>query len=182
MSMLQPGLIVSEFTLCAWNRIITFFPSHHLRRSWLAKVKGFSIHPLSAIFMGCTFDAKRGLTIGLNSVINENCRIDTRGGVTIGKNVVISSEAVVLTATHDPRSPYFEGVKRSVHIHDFVWIGLRSLILPGVTLGKGSVVAAGAVVTKSVRPGDTVAGIPARVIASGRIDLNYETSYQRLFH
>jgi len=182
MSKYRLGPIVSEFTLYVWNRIITFFPSHHFRRAWLTGVMGFSIHPSSAIFMGCTFDSKSGLTIGLNSVINENCRIDTRGGITIGQNVVISSEAVVLTATHDPRSPYFEGVKRSVHIHDFVWIGLRSLILPGVTLGKGSVVAAGAVVTKSVRPGDTVAGIPARVIASGRIDLNYETNYQRLFH
>ena len=182
MIMPRLGPIVSEFTLYAWNRIITFFPSHHLRRAWLAKVMGFSIHPSSAIFMGCTFDAKSGLTIGQNSVINENCRIDTRGGIAIGKNVVISSEAVVLTATHDPRSPQFEGVKRSVHIHDFVWIGLRALILPGVTLGKGSVVAAGAVVTKSVRPGDTVAGVPARVIASGRTNLQYETRYMRLFH
>jgi acetyltransferase-like isoleucine patch superfamily enzyme len=182
MSIPQLGPIVSEFTLYAWNRIITFFPSHHLRRVWLAKVMGFSIHPSSAIFMGCTFDAKRGLSIGQNSVINENCRIDTRGGIAIGKNVVISSEAVVLTATHDPRSPLFEGVKQSVHIHDFVWVGLRALILPGVTLGKGSIVAAGAVVTKSVQPGDTVAGVPARVIASGRYDLQYETSYRRLFH
>jgi len=182
MSIVQLRPIVSEFTLYAWNRIFTFFPSHHLRRAWLSRVMGFAVHSSSAILMGCTFDAKRGLSIGQNSVINENCRIDTRGGVVIGKNVVISSEAVILTATHDPRSPQFEGLKRSVHIHDFVWVGLRALILPGVTLGKGSIVAAGAVVTKSVRPGDTVAGVPARVIASGRTDLQYETKYRRLFH
>jgi acetyltransferase-like isoleucine patch superfamily enzyme len=182
MSMLRIGPTVSEFTLYAWNRILTFFPSHHLRRAWLTRVMGFSIHPSSAILMGCTFDAKRGLTIGRNSVINENCRIDTRGGIAIGKNVVISSEAVILTATHDPKSPQFEGVMQSVLIHDFAWVGLRALILPGVILGKGSIVAAGAVVTKSVRPGDTVAGVPARVIASGRSDLHYETTYKRLFH
>jgi maltose O-acetyltransferase len=95
---------------------------------------------------------------------------------------VISSEAVLLTATHNPRSPHFEGVKQSVLIHDFAWVGLRALILPGVTLGRGSIVAAGAVVTKSVRPGDTVAGVPARVIASGRHEFQYETNYRRLFH
>lgn len=120
--------------------------------------------------------------MGQNSVINENCRIDTRGGVLIGKNVVISSEAVILTATHDPRSPQFEGVRKTVFVHDYAWIGLRALILPGVTLGEGSVVAAGAVVTKSVQPGDTVAGVPARVISSGRSEFNYQTNYRRLFH
>lgn len=182
MIMLQLGPTVSEFILYSWNRIITFFPSHRLRRAWLSRVMSFSIHPSSSILMGCTFDAKKGFAIGQNSVINENCRIDTRGCIVIGKNVVISKEAVVLTASHDPKSLQFEGFKRSVHIHDFVWIGFRALILPGVTLGKGSVVAAGAVVTKSVRPGDTVAGVPARVIASGRTDLKYEISYQRLFH
>jgi acetyltransferase-like isoleucine patch superfamily enzyme len=182
MSFNKSGPFASELTLYVWNRIVTFFPSRRLRYIWLTRVMGFSIHSSTAVLMGCTFDAKRGLSIGQNSVINENCRIDTRGGIVIENNVVISSEAVILTATHDPRSPRFEGMRKPVHIQDYAWIGLRALILPGVTLGKGSIVAAGAVVTKSVRPGDTVAGVPARVISSGRSDFDYDTKYRRLFH
>lgn len=174
--------VLSEINLYLCNYIVSNVPSRRFRILWYRMVMGFKLHPSTAIFMGCKFDAKNGLSIGLNSVVNDGCRLDTRGGITIGSNVSISSESVILTATHDPGTPTFDGIKMPVIIHDHVWIGLRAIILPGVTIGHGAVVAAGAVVTKSVGSGVTVAGVPARIIRTGRVNLVYQTSYRRLFH
>ena len=60
--------------------------------------------------------------------------------------------------------PGFRAIAQPVIIEDYVFIGPRAIILPGVTLGKGAVVAAGAVVTKDVEPFSIVGGVPAKVI------------------
>ena len=133
------------------------------------------------MFMDCTFDAKDGFTMGDNCVINCKCRLDTRGNITIGTHVSISQEVSILTADHHVESPRFEGSTRPVIIEDYVFIGTRAMILPGCTLGRGSIIAAGAVVTKNVAPFTVVAGVPAKVIKSRTTILDYEVSYKRLF-
>ena len=107
-----------------------------------------------------------GVSIGANSRINRDCSIDVRGGVRIGDNVSISPEVVISTAAHSAFDPEFRVELRPVVIEDQVWIGMRAMILGGVTLGRGSVVAAGAVVTKDVPPLTIVAGIPARPVGT----------------
>ncbi|WP_422393849.1 acyltransferase [Phormidium tenue] len=119
--------------------------------------------------------------MGENSVINQKCRIDNRGRVEIGKNVSISAEVCIITADHDLQSANFAGRIRSVLIDDYVFVGARALILPGVRLGKGSAVAAGAVVTKNVLPYTIVAGVPAKPISMREKSLNYTINYRRLF-
>lgn len=118
-----------------------------------------------------------------NSVINANCRLDTRGGIYIGENVSISNQVVILTADHDMDSSDMAGRTKKVTIEDYVWIGTRAMIMPGVIIGKGAVVAAGAVVTKNVEPFEVVAGVPARRIKNRmeRKDYSYDASYKRLF-
>jgi maltose O-acetyltransferase len=90
--------------------------------------------------------------------------------VTIGRNVSIGPSATLCTATHaighGSRRMRLAMLARPIVIQDGVWIGLCSLIMPGVTLGRGSVVAAGAVVTEDVPPNSLVAGNPATVTAS----------------
>ena len=78
----------------------------------------------------------------------------------------ISPEVTILTAFHRMDDPEFRVETRPVVIEDHVWIGTRSTILSGVTLGRGSVVAAGAVVTRDVAPLAIVAGVPARPIGT----------------
>ncbi len=79
------------------------------------------------------------------------------------------------------QSSNFSGRTRPVNIEDYVFIGTRATILPGVTIRKGSVVAAGAMVTKNVEPFTIFAGLPAKSIGIRSSDLHYSASYSRLF-
>jgi maltose O-acetyltransferase len=99
---------------------------------------------------------------GRNVIVNRGCCLDIRGPLTIGDNVSISPEVTILTATHGLNDPSFRVRHQPVTIEDHVWIGTRAVILPGVKLGRGCVVAAGAVVTRSVAELEVVGGIPAR--------------------
>ncbi|MEJ7560469.1 MAG: acyltransferase [Pedobacter sp.] len=141
----------------------------------------FNIGEHCSVHMHCSFDCAKNLSIGKNSVVNAKCRLDNRGRIVIGENVSISQEVLILTADHDVDAADFAGRSLTVHIEDYVWIGTRAIILPGITIGKGALIAAGAVVTKDVIPYAIVAGVPARVIKMRRTDLKYETKYRRLF-
>ena len=71
---------------------------------------------------------------------------------------------MIYNAEHDVQSEDFHAVMEPVVIEDYVFIGPRAIILPGVTVKKGAIIAAGAVVTKDVEPFDIVAGVPAKPI------------------
>ncbi|MFN2477053.1 MAG: DapH/DapD/GlmU-related protein [Chthoniobacterales bacterium] len=163
------------------NRIVGRFPSHTLRQAFYRGVMQFKIGERSHIFCGARFDTRGAFALGTGSTINENCRLDNRGGLTIGDHVSISAEVCVLTADHDPHSATFAGRSRPVSIGDYAFIGTRAMILPGVTIGRGAVVAAGAVVTKEVPPLAIVAGLPAKQIGTRDPALDYSVEYCRLF-
>jgi acetyltransferase-like isoleucine patch superfamily enzyme len=114
------------------------------------------------------------VTIGDGSVIGFDAILDGRGGLTIGRNVNLSSEVAIWTAQHDHRSPTFAARCAPVTIGDRAWLSFRTTILPGVTIGDGAVVAAGAVVTTDVPPFAIVGGIPARIIGVRTRELSYE--------
>ena len=98
--------------------------------------------------------------------INANCRIRSAESITIGKDVAIGTDVTILDSDH--HSICGKPVATSpVVIGDHVWIGPRVTILKGVTIGEGSSIAAGALVTKSVPPNSMVAGVPAKVIKEG---------------
>jgi len=120
----------------------------------------------------------RKVNIGDHNVINYGCTFDGRRyQITIGNNVSIGPEATVLTLGHDPQSLEFADKGGDVIIGDRVWIGYRALILPGVEIGEGVVVAAGAVVTKSVPPYTIVGGNPAKKIGDRNRNLTYNLNY-----
>ena len=163
------------------NYIVARVPSHSVRQFFYTTFLNLKIEPGAAILMGAWFDTKGSFVLGRNSVINEKCRMDNRGGITIGANVSISAEVVLLTADHDLRDAGFAGASRPITIGDYAFIGTRAMILPGVTVGQGAVVAAGAVVTKDVAPYDIVAGVPAAIIGQRPQNQTYQLSYRRLF-
>jgi acetyltransferase-like isoleucine patch superfamily enzyme len=110
-----------------------------------------------------------GIRIGRDSLVGEFCIIRGPGGVTIGDRTYLSPSVHIYSSNHvfdDPDRPFIDqGVTtQGVVIGDDCWIGAMAIILDGVTIGKGSVVAAGAVVTNDVPPHTVVAGTPARII------------------
>lgn len=89
-----------------------------------------------------------------------------KGGVTIGNRVMIGTHAAISSLTHDYEAEVMFDtlVRKPVVIEDDVWIGSNAVVMPGVKLGRGAVVGAGAVVTQDVPPFAIVVGIPARII------------------
>lgn len=171
-----------ELLIYLTNHWINCIPSHHIRQAWYRRVMGFDIQPGASLLMGSTFDTRKGLRIGRSTVVNEKCRLDNRGTLTIGDHVSISSEVLILTATHDVQSAEFSTVTSPVVIDDYAWIGVRAVILPGVHVHRGAVVAAGAVVTGDVAENTIVGGVPARPIGMRSGELAYTNDYRRLFH
>lgn len=126
---------------------------------------GDEVRIWSSIEQAKLYTGKRGkLVVGKNSRLN-GVHIDVRKLVSIGENVRIAPYTIIMDSDfHDVRDHFADGVAMPVIIEDDVWIATRATILKGVTVGKGSVVAAGAVVTRNVPPHVVVAGVPARVI------------------
>jgi acetyltransferase-like isoleucine patch superfamily enzyme len=172
----------AEFRLYVCNHIVAHIPSRRLRMLFYRKIMGFQLGEKASIFLNCRFDCVRGLAIGATSVINQGCRLDSRGGLRIGTNVSISENVCILTADHDPRTPDFRGRARPVVIEDYVFIGTRAMILPGVTLRRGAIVAAGSVVSRDVQELDVVGGVPARSIGTRNPELCYTADYSRFLH
>lgn len=107
--------------------------------------------------------------IGVDTTINRGCRLlashfhkDVK--IVIGNHVAIAPEVCILAAGHDYRKRELPDTAESVIIGDYVWIGARSIILQGVTVGEGAVIGAGSVVTKDVPPYSIVAGVPAKLV------------------
>ena len=103
------------------------------------------------------------IEIGNNTYIGDRTEIHSGESVKIGNNVNVAWDCNVLDRDYHAFESDVEVIKPVV-ISDNVWIGARSMVLKGVTIGKGSVVAAGSIVTHDVPPGCLVAGNPARVI------------------
>ena len=72
-------------------------------------------------------------------------------------------------------------VKKSVHIDDYVWIASRATVLPGVNLGRGAVVACGAVVSRDVAPMTVVGGVPAKYMSDRKSGLKYSFNYREKY-
>lgn len=137
--------------------------SHHLRRAFYRFI-GMRIGAGSSIHMHLTLYNPSGITIGEDTIVGERCTLDGRAPLVIGNHVDIASEVMMYNSEHDINDPKFGAIVAPVTIEDYVFVGPRAIILPGVTIHKGAVIGAGAVVTKDVEPNAIVGGVPAKVI------------------
>jgi acetyltransferase-like isoleucine patch superfamily enzyme len=159
--------------------IAGWFPCHTLRLLCYRHLVGMRIAARASVHRNCRSFHPAGISIGFGSVINRNVLLDGRSGLRIGDNVSISEGVAIFTLDHDPNSPTFEEQGAPVNIGNRVFIGAQAIILPGVALGEGAVVGAGAVVTHDVPPFTIVAGVPARPIGERRRDLAYTLNYRK---
>lgn len=116
---------------------------------------------------------KRNLTVGSFSFLGQT-RLALHDRITIGNYVCINDGVQLLTASHDVSDPQWDHKKSPIIIEDYAWIATNAIILPGVRIGKGAVVGAGAVVSKSVNDYEIAVGNPAVIIRKKRVEtLNY---------
>jgi acetyltransferase-like isoleucine patch superfamily enzyme len=163
------------------NAFIMNIPSFVVRHYFTAMCVGY-LDPTSSILRGVELRVPKNIFIAANSIVNQKVLIDGRGGnVKIGKNVDIAQETNIWTLQHDVHSDTHNSVGGPVIIEDYAWIASRVTILPGITIGRGAVVATGSVVTKDVAPMDIVAGVPARKIGKRNSKLLYTLNYRPKF-
>jgi len=165
-----------------FNSFVAHIPSHRLRRFVLGNLMKVEMGVESAVHLRLRLYTRGQITIGDHSIIDRDCVLDGRGKITIGENVNIAAEVMILTAYHDPDADDFSAIHKPVVIEDYAWVATRALILPGVTIGQGAVVATGSVVTKDVAPKSIVAGNPAKPIRQRQGTQHYQLQYTRLFH
>jgi acetyltransferase-like isoleucine patch superfamily enzyme len=171
----------TRFVLVADYMCRAFFmhvPSHRFRR-WVQRRMGVRIGNSSWLLLGVEIRNPQNVLIGDHSAINARVLLDGRGGlISIGDNVDIAQETHIWTLQHDPQSDAHGTLGADVIIEDYVWVAARATILPGVRIGRGAVVATGAVVTRDVATMVIVAGVPARPIGERRSALRYQLDYR----
>lgn len=161
--------------------VSSHIPCHSLRNA-VFTLNGVKMGEKSVIHMGCRFFSLKNIVIGKDTIIGYKAFLDGRDKIIIGDHVDIASEVMIYNSEHKINDPKFEAVNESVDIGDYVFIGPRAIILPGVKIGKGAIVAAGCVVTKDVPEYSIYAGVPGKVIGERKLrDLNYILGRPRLF-
>jgi acetyltransferase-like isoleucine patch superfamily enzyme len=164
--------MIAFLTEYALNDILPHIPFWTVRNFWMRCLK-MKIGKGTFVMKRVYIMTPQQLTIGQYSHINRGCLLDARGGIIIGNNVSVSHNVSIMSGSHDYHSKEFRGRFLPIKIEDYVWIGNNAVILQNVTIGKGAVVCAGAVVTRDVEPYSVVAGIPARKIKERNKELQY---------
>lgn len=131
-------------------------------RSLFSQLIGRPVDETFGLFPPFYTDCGKNIHIGKNVFINMGCKFQDQGGIYIGDGALIGHNVVLATLNH-AMSPEDRAsmIPAPIRIGKRVWIGANATVLPGVTIGDGAIVAAGAVVTKDVPENTVVAGVPA---------------------
>lgn len=148
----------------SWPGVEGFVMRYGLYRMLFQRLDGFCY-----VYPGARLSHTYGISAGRNLMINGGAFIYGRGGLRFGDHVMIGPNAVIVSSQHRFDDPTVEMVFQG-HQTDFVdigsdvWIGANAVVLPGVTIADGTVVSAGAVVTRDTEPYSIVGGVPAAKI------------------
>lgn len=175
---------MKSFILGSFNlflRIVSYIPFNCIRVFIYSLFAG-KIEKSVSMLMFVDIRKPKNVFIGHNSVIGRRCVLDGRGGqLYIGSNVDIAQDTCIWTLEHDVNDASHSTSGGNVIVEDYVWIASRVTVLPGVRIGRGAVVASGAVVTKDVPSMAIVGGIPAKVIGQRQNELSYQLNYKPWF-
>ena len=134
-------------------------------RALMSELVGYEVDEGFGLFPPIYSDFGRNIKLGRNVFINSGCCFQDQGGIELGDGCMIGHQVVIATLNHDLMPERRASmIPEKVTLGRNVWVGAHATILPGVTIGDDSVVAAGAVVTKDVPANCVAAGVPARVV------------------
>ena len=157
------------FTTYIPNNIVIWIPSVRFRLWYYRTVVGMTIGSDTLLRMGCRFigDRIKEISIGRGVAIAATLFV-ADAQITLGDYVMIAHNVELYTTDHDPDDPAFSRRNAPITINDRAWVGSSAIILKGVTIGEGAVVAAGSVVTEDVAPYTIVGGNPAKFVRERR--------------
>ena len=162
-------------------RFVGFIPLHFVRKFFYL-ISGVKLKSDSTVHIGANFFNPSNVSIGHDTIIGDHCFMDGRAPLKIGNHVGIASQVLIYNDEHDINSPDYGNSFGPVEIGDYVFIGPRAIILPNIKIGKGAVVAAGAIVTKDIPENEIWGGVPAKKISDRKIDKpNYKLGRPMLF-
>lgn len=163
------------------NVIVNKIPSRHLRR-WFYQLMGAKFGKNTFLCRRVEVLLPRGLDFSNNVSVGWFAELDARGGIVVGHDTNISSHVKMITGSHDIDDPDFAADFKSIYIGHHCWLGTGAIILQGVNIGDGAVVAAGAVVTKDIPPYEVWGGVPAKFIRERKSKLNYNVGTAPFLH
>ena len=158
---------ILDFSLMILH-VTTWIPLHTLR-NFIWRLSGMTIGPKSTLHTGVRVFNPMNIRIGKGTIIGYRSFLDGRRKIRIGDHTDIASEVMIYNEEHDIDDPEFKATGEEVIIGNYVFIGPRAIILPGVSVGDNAVIAAGAVVTKDVSKGEVVGGVPAKKIRNRKL-------------
>lgn len=159
----------------AWAKRLFLLPELFKRNFFKRKLvnKGATIHETAEISRIIATGKLSYLTVGASTFIGK-VYIALHEEFKVGERVCINDGVEILTASHDVMDPEWKHIKGKITIEDYVWIGTGATLLPGIRIGRGAVIGAKAVVSKSVAAGSIVVGNPAKPVSKTRpFELNY---------
>lgn len=166
--------------LWIYNKLYNYIPLFFFKRILLRKT-GVVIPDSSVIHTPVRFFGIGKIEIGEHTTINPGCYLDNRMQIKIGNNVSVAHDTKIYTLGHDIDNPLFIGKGMPVEICDYVCIFSNVLVMPGVKIGKGSVIYPGSVVTKNVGEYEVYAGNPAKFIRFRSQEQTYTIDYKYWF-
>lgn len=163
------------------NTVVNKLPSRHLRR-WFLQGMGARLGRGTLPCRRVEVLLPKGLSLGDRVAVGWFAELDARGGITVGNDTSISSHAKLITGSHDIDDGAYTADFRPISIGHHCWIGTGAMVLQGVTVGDGAVVAAGAVVTRDIPAGEVWGGVPAQYIRKRNLDPAYELGRPPFLH
>jgi acetyltransferase-like isoleucine patch superfamily enzyme len=169
----RPVLVVAYEAIMQLLFCLPRFRTLNRLKAAFLRLNGAKVGRRVVFYPGVWIAPGANLVLGDDVDLARGVLITTRGGVTIGDRVLVGYNSMILSTNHripDGHGRIFGAGHdlKAVSIGDDAWIGAHVVIVPGVSIGNGAVVAAGSVVTKDVEPFTVVGGVPARLLSRRR--------------